>query len=270
MAVTVNGVQHEQTRDDQPPPGTAIIRPLRHIRAVRERHLLLFDEPAQAAQSCSVRAWAWALGESTLAPVTDRDTAVPPSRAEIEAEIAEADQRAFRSDQEDRANAAAEILRWLIGDDDGVPIEVTNPGELVGGFGDIVRSREHLAHVLSLAAERQREAMARTRDLDTSPAVRQAAQKEANYCAGVIATLTWVLGHCPHAPITQETAYGSTSRVLKRERLHAEDVIEQARHPWMSDRLPPPMYGEGVEAAIEWLLGESTAAPSGQAGTWTR
>jgi hypothetical protein len=261
MTVTVSVVQQEQTRDDEPPPGTAIIRPLRHVRAVRQRHLLLFDDPAQAAQSRSVRAWAWALGESTLAPVTDRDTAVPPGRPEIEAEIAEADQRAFRSDQDNRADTAAEILRWLIGGDDGVPIEVTNPGELVGGFGDVVRSREHLACVLALATERQREAVLRTRDLDTSPAVRQAVQEEADYCAGVIATLTWVLGHRPHAPISQETVDGSASRVLKRERLHAQDIMEQVRYPWLSDRLPSRAYGEGVKITITWLLGNLTTQP---------
>lgn len=258
MTVTVNGVQQEQIRDDQPPPATAIVRPLRHVRGVRERHFLLFDDPAQATQSRAVRAWAWALGEGTLAPITDRGTAVPPSRAEIEAEIAEADERAFRSDQEDRADAAAEILRWLIGDDDGVPIEVPNPGDLVGGFGDIVRSREQLTHVLSLATAHQREATTRTRDLDASAAARQVAQQEADYYAGAIATLTWVLGQCPHAPISHEAGDGSTSRVLKRERLHAEDVIEQARYPWVSDCLPSLTYGEGVKTTITWLLGNMT------------
>ena len=50
-------------------------------------------------------------------------TAVPPSRSDIEAEITAADERRLRGDQENRADAAATILRWLIGDDDHVPVE---------------------------------------------------------------------------------------------------------------------------------------------------
>lgn len=49
-----------QAGDDDPPPGTAIVRPLRHVRAVRQRHLQRFSDPAQVAASRSARAWAWA------------------------------------------------------------------------------------------------------------------------------------------------------------------------------------------------------------------
>lgn len=114
---------------------------------------------------------------------------------------------------------------------------------------------------LPLAAEcpirsvRSRSATAST-SVPSSPPV--TAQEEADYCAGVVATLTWVLGRSPHAPITQETGDGSTSRDLKRERLHAEDVIEQARYPWMSDHLPSLTYDEGVKTTITWLLGNMT------------
>jgi hypothetical protein len=45
------------------------------------------------------------------------------------------------------------------------------------------------------------------------------------------------------------------------ERVHAEDVIAQARQPWIAGRLPPPWYGEGVKFSITWLLGDSTMAP---------
>ena len=84
---TVKAVDTGQADDMAPPPGTAIVRPLRHVRAVRERYLQRFTDPAEAAASRSARAWAWALGETATAPVTDRETAVPPSRSEIEAEI---------------------------------------------------------------------------------------------------------------------------------------------------------------------------------------
>ena len=151
---TVNRVDTDRIDDQAPPSGTAIVRPLRHVRAVREHDAAQSADPSEAAaESRSARAWAWALGESTTAPVTDRVTAVPPSRSDIEAEITAADERRLRGDQDNRADAAAIILRWLIGDDDHVPVEAENPGELVGGFGDVVRSPEQIAGILALAAE---------------------------------------------------------------------------------------------------------------------
>src|ERR1017187_2356534 len=141
---TVKGMDADGI-DDAPSHGTAIVRPLRHGRAVRERHALRFADPAEAAASRSARAWGWVLGESNIAPVTDRLTAVPPSRPDIEAEIREANERCLRGDVEGRADAAATILRWLIGDDDHVPVAGENTGELVGGFGDAVRSQHQIA-----------------------------------------------------------------------------------------------------------------------------
>ena len=168
--VTVKFVESGQPDDTAPPAGTAIVRPLRHVRAVRERYLQRFADPAEAAASRSARAWAWALGEIAIAPVTDRKTRVPPSRTEIEAEIGMADERRLRGDRENRADAAATILRWLIGVDDHVPVRCENPGELVGGFGDIVRPRAEIAETVALAVDAQRQAMARSLDTGTQAA----------------------------------------------------------------------------------------------------
>ena len=66
-----------QASDEAPPAGTAIVRPLRHVRAVRERYLERFAGPDEAAASRSARAWAWALGECATSPVTDRRTRCP-------------------------------------------------------------------------------------------------------------------------------------------------------------------------------------------------
>src|ERR1022692_3489516 len=175
--------------DDAPPHGTAIVRPLRHVRAVRERHALRFADPSEAAASRSTRAWGWALGESNIAPVTDRLTAVPPSRSDIEAEITAADERRHRGDLKDRADAAATILRWLIGDDDRIPVAGENTGELVGGFGDVVRSQHQIARVLALAMEGQRQAAARGRDTSADADDRRFAQQDADYLDGVMAML---------------------------------------------------------------------------------
>jgi hypothetical protein len=112
-------------------------------------------------------------GECPTAPVTSRPTSVPPSRSDIEAEITEADERRFRGDHENRADSAATILRWLIGDDDQVPVRGENRGELAGGFGDVVRSATQIASILALARDRQQRAGATGRDLDADPADRR-------------------------------------------------------------------------------------------------
>jgi hypothetical protein len=263
---TVKRMDIGQVDDAAPPRGTAIVRPLCHVRAVREGHALRFTDPSEAAASRSARVWAWTLGESATAPVTDRQTAVPPSRSDIEAEIAEADERRLRGDRENRADAAATILRWLIGHDDHVPVRGENRGELVGGFGDVVRSPEQIAGVLAVAVEGQGRAAAKSRDVNADPDDRQFARQDADYLDGVVATLAWVLGERPETPITRMHLRELTTRDLKAERVHAEDVIEQARHPWMADRLPPPWFGEGVKFTITWLLGDLTVPPVDPAG----
>jgi hypothetical protein len=248
--------------DEALPCGTAIVRPQRHVRAVRERDAGQSAGPS--AESCSARAWAWAIGESATAPVTGLVTAMPPSRSDIEAEITAADMRRLSRDQEN--HAAATILRWLIGDDDHVPIRAENPGELVGGFGDVVRPPEQIAGTLALAADGLRQAAAKGQDLDAGADARAFARQDAAYLSGVMATLAWVLGERSDSPITSAHSRGLTTKALKMERVHAEDVIEQPRYPWITDRLPPLWYGEGVKFTITWLLGDWTAPPVDPAG----
>lgn len=264
--VTVRSVGAGEIDGEAPPPGTAIVRPMRHVRAVRERYMRRFADPAEAVASRSARAWSWALGENAVAPVTDRVTTIPPSRSDINAEIAAADERRRRGDRENRADAAATILRWLIGDDDHIPVRGENCGELVGGFGDIIRTPEQIARILAFATEGHRRAAAKSSDIGTDPDGRQFAQQDADYLDGVLAALAWILGERAEAPISRGHSREPTTRNLKTERVHADDVIEQARQPWMADRLPP-WYGEGVKFTITWLLGDSTSPPVDPAGS---
>ena len=255
--VTGKGVDLSRIDAEAPPAGTAVVRPLGHIQVVRERYLQRFTDPADAAASRSARAWAWALGETSIAPVTNRRTAVPPSRAEIEAEIAEAEQRRLSGTREGRADAAATVLRWLIGVDDHVPARSTNPGELVGGFGDIVRSPMHIAEVTVHAAEVRQASAAASSDAGLDAGARHSASQRVHYLDGVTATLEWVLGDRAEAPITQAENRGVTRRELKRERIYAEDVLEHRRDEEAVDR----WYAEGVKSTASWLLGDSSAVP---------
>ena len=236
-AVTVKYVDVGQDDDMAPPPGTAIVRPLRHVRAVRERHAERFADPSEAAASRSARAWAWALGECAIAPVTDRETPVPPSRSDIEAEISAADERRLRGDRENRADAAATILRWLIGDDDRVPVRVTTGANWLADSATSSGRRSEIAGVLAIAVESQQRAAAAGRDIDADPDDRQFARQDADYLDGVVVTLAWILGERAESPITRGRSRELTTRDLKVERIHAEDVIEQARNPGMAGRL---------------------------------
>jgi hypothetical protein len=193
--------------------------------------------------------------------VTARGTAIPPNRSEIETEIAVADERRLRGDRENRADAAATVLRWLIGDDDHPPVRGKNVGELVGGFGDVVRSQDEIADVLALAVGGHRQATAAERNASASPANRQAARRDANYFNGVHTTLGWVLGQRAEAPITSRRHRNLTAMELKAERLHAEDMMEQARQRPVAGSLPRYGYGEGVTDTITWLLGGCITPP---------
>ena len=267
---TVKVVDSGQADDMTPPPGTAIVRPVRHVRAVRERYLQRFTGLAEAAASRSARAWGWALGETPIAPVTDQATTVPPDRRAIEVEIAVADERRLRGERENRADSAAIILRWLIGADDHVPVRCTDPGDLVGGFGDVVRSRKQIAESVTATAQAQRTATAQAQREATalSPHTgaaeavdRECARQEADYLAGVTVTFAWVLGEQAETPISQVKASAITSPVLKQERLQAEDVIEKVDDQLSVSSIPTRFFGEGVKVTISWLLGDSSLPP---------
>jgi hypothetical protein len=233
--------------DDAAPAGTAIVRALRHVKAVRERHAQELAVRSVGAGSRSARAWSWALGETDIAPVTDRATSVPPSRGDIEAEIAEADERQFRGDRDNRADGAATVLRWLIGDDDHLPVQGPNRGELVGGFGDVVRSPGQIADLV-----------ASLRDFGplANGSGRYGGANQHDFRSGAVAALNWVLSRQASSPITAVRASELTTRDLKTERLHAMDLAEghgasASEGPLSSD------YGSGVRCAIDWLLGDT-------------
>jgi hypothetical protein len=253
----VKAVDSTQAEEMVPPAGTAIVRPLQHVRAVRERYLQRFMDPVELGASRSARAWAWALGETAVAPVTDRVTSAPPDRSEIQAEIAAADERRLRGSQEDRADGAAIILAWLVGADDHVPVRCASPGELVGGFDDVVRSHRQLADIAALAAQAHRVATAKSRDIKSHPGERERAGQEMDYLNGAMATLAWASGERTAAPISHGQHPDGMAKALKRERIYAEDAIEQAGDQRVSGSLPSRWYGEGVKSTIAWLLGDT-------------
>ncbi len=200
-------------REDPPPAGTAIVRPQQHVMAVRKRHLEQLAARSHGAESRSARAWSWALGETPVAPVTDRVTIVPPTKADIRAEIAVAGERALNGEREGRADGAATVLRWLIGDEDHLPVRGPDRGELVGGFGEVVRSPAEIeARLATVSSHNQ---------------VTRIAPDDSDYRAGVVATLRWLMSRQVSAPISGTLTPELTTRDLKLERLHGQDLTER-------------------------------------------
>ena len=74
------------------------------------------------------------------------------------------------------------------------PVRGENPGELVDGFGDVVRSPDQIAAILALAAEGQEQGAPHARDVNADSDDRRFAVQDADYLDGVAATLAWVLG----------------------------------------------------------------------------
>jgi hypothetical protein len=224
--------------EDAPPVGTAIVRPLRHVNAVRQRHTEEVVGRSVSGDSRSVRAWSWALGETASAPVTDQVTAVPPSRIDIESDIAVAEERRVRGDRENRADGAATVLCWLIGLDDHVPVRGSNRGELVDGFGDVVRSPGQIAAAIGGVSH-------------------DGAGED--YRAGALASLNWIIDRSSGAPISGTVVSQLTTRDLKAERLYAEDLVDPAarRHRPADGSAHSVEYGHGVKRTIDWLLGDS-------------
>jgi len=175
--------------------------------------------------------------------------------------MAAADERRLRSGQEDRADGAAIILRWLAGADDHVPVRCASPGELVGGFGDVVRSHRQLADIAAQAAQARRAATAKSRDIEAHPGGRERARQEADYLDGAMAALAWVSGERTAAPISHGQHADGIAKALKRERIYAEDAIEQAGYRRPSGSLPSRWYGEGIKSTIAWLLGDTINTP---------
>ncbi len=237
---------HVDVDEDAPPAGTAIVRPMRHVKAVRERHAEQLAARSPDGESRSARAWSWALGETPIAPVTDRVTVVPPSRADIEVEIGQAEERRLRGDREHRADGAATLLRWLIGEDDHLPVRGPNRGELVGGFGGVVRSPAEIADLIGKTSRSTCQPNDSTANVSLS---------DSDNRGGFTATLIWVLSRDTRAPISGELIPRPTTHDLKVERLGARDMIER-RYELYNSGLSSN-YCLGVKRAVDWLLGDS-------------
>jgi hypothetical protein len=246
----------------------AIARPRQHVEAVLAQSLRETGPDGRTAL-----AWVWALTGSRPSPVTlSLAPGRPPSRAEI---LAEADAEPEGStvlsgvpaDFCDQLRETRGVLAWLAGSSDEIPVDDDKRGRLIGARDDYARTDDDIRQVrdralLGLKACDLPESMSPSdarHPWRWSPGWMNAA-----WLRGVRDILTWVLGECPASPLCERAVGLPTTYDLTYEEAAADNIVMQGRPGGLladPATYPPPQNGEGIQATISWLRGETTAPP---------
>jgi len=240
-----------------PPTGTATVRPQGYIEAVRQ----VGEGDLQAA------AFGWVLGETAVAPVTGTITGQPPVLDDIETEIlrirvAAADIRDWR--ERDRQYDAERVLTWLIGWTDEPPCGPAGTrGQLVGGWGQVVRSPQEIHELLGRVGGALREEgdFSQEHRADEGPDGRKAsfARDDVAYLGGVEEVLAYAL----HQARLFNWARGGPDEATHRRLI---GISQRAGHA-IEQRDPAALFGaEGQTFAVQWLWGESPIPPADPGG----
>jgi hypothetical protein len=270
VRITVVNVTALYVPEQMPP---AIARSRQLVDAVLAQSLTEVSTDGRAAL-----AWEWALTGTRPSPVTlSQPVGRPPSRDEIVAEAtAEPEgstaEPGVPSDCCDQLGEARHILAWLAGESDEIPVDDDNRGRLVGARdnyartdNDIRQVRDHARHGLEICDLPDPMDPADARN----PWRWDAGWMNAAWLRGVRDLLDWVLGERAASPLRRRLVGLPSTYDLTYEDGAAEDVILQGRPsrvPVDPAAYPPPQYGEGVHAAVQWLRGETTTPPADQDG----
>lgn len=251
----------------------AITRPRPHVEAVLAQSLREVGPAGRAAL-----AWTWALTGSRPSPITlSLAPGRPPSRAEILAEAAAEPEGSTAppgvpADFRDQLRETRAVLCWLAGASDEIPVDDESRGRLVGARGGYARTDADIRQVREYA-----QLSLKASDLP-EPVPAAAARHpwrwsqdwmNAAWVRGVADLLGWVLGDSAASPLGRAAAGSPSRSELTREAAAADEVVLQGRRgglPVDPGRYPPPQYGEGLQAAVRWLRGETTTAPVDETG----
>ena len=253
------------------PLSPAITRPRQHVEAVLPQSLLETGDQGRAGL-----AWAWALTGTRPSPVTlSVAKGSPPTRDEITAEASASPESSTAppgvpTDFCNQLREARQILRWLIGDTDEIPVDDDNRGRFIGARDDYARTDEQIREARDLA-RRGLEAFDLPDPMNPADARNpwrwDATWMNAAWLRGVRDLLDWVLGARVLSPLGQRVAGLPTALDLDYEDLTADDVVLQGRPGGVAVNpgiYPPPQYGEAIQAAIHWLRGETPVSPVDQ------
>lgn|ERR1022692_3423315 len=246
--------QHQDPRG----PGSAVVRPHHHIEAVRGDAVTAARRRAAttgAEPNCFITdAISWAVGEGYDAPFTETPAPGGADHAEVAAEISAC--TAFlestpwseqAADAICRARQVLELLKWLTGAQDNPPTycRETEPGDLVGGRGRIVRPEAEIRRMLALAEGKLAAGQ-------TSYAL------GADWHQGVIVTLQWTRGDRMASPMYGVARAGLPDGArIAIEQSEAEDhLVAPLRSPDI-----PLHVADAVALTCRWLLGDTTQPP---------
>jgi hypothetical protein len=250
----------------QPQQGATVTRPRHHIEAVRQDAIAAAEHYATQAGTTPSRlitdAISWALGEHPQAPFTGTPTPTGPTPEQLADEIT-ACRTHLRTTPATPGDASVSrawgvlpILEWLTGADDLPPTyqRDTQPGDLVGGHGRIVRA--YITTRSMILAARDKISTGQTSH-----------GYGADWHQGVIATIEWVEGERTTPPMAHPGGTACThpdsdgrpdDRQITRERGAAEEHLQALgyRHGDI-----PPAYADAVACTIRWLHGGTTTPP---------
>jgi hypothetical protein len=268
--ITVKNMSALRASDQLPP---AITRTRQQVEAVLTQSLSEVGTEGRAAL-----AWEWALTGSRPSPVTlSLPTGHPPSREEIVAEAAADPEGSTAgpgvpSDFCDQLGEARRLLAWLAGESDEIPVDDENRGRFIGARDDYARTDDDIRQVRA-RARRGLEACDLPDPMDPADARTpwqwDAGWMNAAWLRGVRDLLDWVLGERAASPLRGRLVGLPDTYDLTYEDGAADDVILQGRPsglPVDPATYPPPQYGEGIQASIRWLRGETITPPVDQDG----
>lgn len=204
----------------------------------------------------------------TLMPGTGR----PPAKQGVRAEV-DADPAGFTAppgvptDSCDQLGEARHVLGWLIGDSDGIPVEVKSRGRFTGARDDYAHTDEEIRQVRDRARRELGESgISEPTDPDDArrPWRSGSTWMNAAWLRGVRDLLDWVLGDRDTSPLLGETKAWPALHELTFEDEAAEAIIRQGRSaggPVNPDAYSPPQYGEAIQVTVRWLPGETTTPP---------
>lgn len=249
-----------------PVPEATVVRPRHHIENVRQDAIAAAERrAAQFGTEPShfiTDAISWALGDHDQAPFTGASTSGGPTSAQLAAEITAAHDYLQstpstepHADSISRAHNTLELLEWLTGAHDDPPTyrRETQPGDMVGGRGLIVRPYIEIRRIIQ-------EARHKIESGETSLGFGRA------WHEGVIATLRWVEGETPLPPMAHtggicrhpDSEGLPTKREIARERGAAEEHLEPLGYKHGDI---PAQRADAVACTLRWLYGQTTTSP---------
>jgi hypothetical protein len=236
-------------------------------------------------------AWRWVLTGQGPSPVSGAPgPGRPPAIEDIVAEArwrgtAERWWPPWRADPDDDRRQARRVLRWLTGAADAIPLSDPARGRFVGARLHFAHSDQEIRLVRGWAQhglDQHGELPERMSRWEAEhPWQWPSWWMNAAWLHGTIAFLDWILGDRLETPVTFKLIpiappdlfpppeCPPTAEDITREMVMVGGVVMQGHEhqpPAEPDDYPPPQWGEAVEQAHEWLIGEDTKPPADHHG----